>query len=396
MSKPPLTPRMLSALFTSGLLTFSGQSFASDSLGQALIQDAKIKFNLRLRAEEVSVSTTQDRDLTSLKSRITYNSGQYLGFSTLLEVDNVIHISEDEGGIADPDGTEVNQAYIAWNGSDTTVKYGRQRILLDNQRFVGGVGFRQNEQTYDGFSIKNTSIADTTLFIANVYNVNRIFGEDSPIGDHKNDTWMFNAKYTGLDAGTLSAYSYLIDNKNAAIYSSDTYGVRFSGQTGKLKYTAELATQSDAGNNPKQYSAAYYLAEGAYAFSKITVKAGYEVLGADDADGQFITPLATLHKFQGWNDKFLGGGTGNILGGIEDLYLSASSKLGPVKVAAVYHQLVSNDSGASGMDDLGSEIGASFSGKVGPASLSLKVSRYHADDFSEDTTKIWLTAAAAF
>ena len=34
---------------------------------------------------------------------------------------------------------------------------------------------------------------------------------------------------------------------------------------------------------------------------------GYEVLGADDGAAltSFQTPLATLHKFQGWADKFL-------------------------------------------------------------------------------------------
>ncbi len=387
---------MLPSLLATSVMALSGQSLASDTIGQALFDDAKVKFNFRLRTEDVAVEGSTDRDLSSLKSRLTYSSGQYQGFSSVVEIDNVTHISDDEGGIADPDGTEINQAYLAWSGSDTTIKYGRQRILLDNQRFVGGVGFRQNEQTYDGFSVKNTSLTDTTVFIANVYNVNRIFGEDSPIGDHKNNTWMLNAKYTGLEAGTLTAYSYLIDNKKAAVYSSDTYGARFAGKTGALGYTFELASQSDAANNPKSYSANYYLAEGVYTFDKVKLKAGYEVLGADGSDGQFVTPLATLHKFQGWDDKFLGGGTGNILGGIEDFYLSASGKVGPVSVSAVYHQLSSNDSAASGMDDLGSEIGASFGGKVGPVKLSLKVSRYQANDFSADTTKMWLTAAAAF
>ncbi|WOX05090.1 alginate export family protein [Microbulbifer pacificus] len=355
-----------------------------------------VTLGLRVRTEMVDTAGSDDVDLTSLQTRLTFSSASYQGFSTLLEMDDVTHLTEFEGGVSDPEGTEVNQAYLAYTTGATTFKYGRQRILLDNQRFVGGVGFRQNEQTYDGFSASNTSFTDTTLFLAHVRNVNRIFGEDSPVGDHTNDSYLLNAKYTGFSAGALSGYAYLLDNEDAAAFSTDTYGLRFAGSQADMSYTLEYATQSSAANNPADYDADYLLAEASYKLGQFTLAGGYELLGADGADGQFITPLATLHKFQGWTDKFLGGGSGNITGGIEDVYLSLATSLGGVKFAVNYHQLNSDDSGVSGMDKLGSEAGFLLAGKLAGVNLSMKYSAYSADEFSVDTDKLWLTAEAQF
>lgn len=378
---------------TADAVAASGTTAAS--FGEALGQ-GEVTLGFRARTEQVDTDSADKLDLTSLKTRLTYQSGDYRGFSTLIEMDDVTHLTDFEGGVADPEGTEVNQVLLNYTFGETAFKYGRQRILLDNQRFVGGVGFRQNEQTYDGFSITDKSLADTTLFLAHIDNVNRIFGEDSPLGDHENDTYLLNAKYSGVKAGALSAYAYLIDNEDAATFSTDTYGLRFAGEAGAASYALEYAIQTDAADNPASYDADYLLAEGGYKLGPVSLKAGYELLGADGADGQFITPLATLHKFQGWNDKFLGGGTGNIAGGIEDVYASLGTSLSGVSLALNYHQLNSDDPGVSGMDKLGSEYGFVAGGKLGFAKLSLKYSRYTADDFSIDTDKLWLTAQAEF
>lgn len=370
-------------------------AFASETITEAL-KEGDVTLSFRMRYEEVDADGSDKVDLSTLKTRLTYKSAAYEGFSGLIEMDDVTHIGDFEGGVADPEGTEVNQAYLSYTNGATTVKYGRQRILLDNQRFVGGVGFRQNEQTYDGLSITNKSLPDTTVFLAHIDNVNRIFGEDSPVGDHENDTYLLNVKYAGLEAGTLTAYAYLIDNEDAAAFSSDTYGLRFAGKTGDFGYALEYATQSDAADNPANYDADYINVEGSYKVGSVTLKAGYELLGADGSDGYFTTPLATLHKFQGWNDKFLGGGLGNITGGIEDTYVSAATTVAGVKLSVVYRSLESDDSTASGMDDLGSEYGFSVAKKFGPVGLSLKYSDYSADDYSTDQDKLWLTATAKF
>ncbi|MCV6605160.1 MAG: alginate export family protein, partial [Porticoccaceae bacterium] len=224
----------------------------ANSFSDAL-KNGTVKGNFRLRYEEVD-NTSSDGALT-LRSRLTFQSAQYKGFSAQLEMDDVsIFGSKNFAGIPDPEGTEVNQAWLKYNFGKSDVKFGRQRINLDNQRFVGGVGFRQNEQTYDGISYTDKHLKNTTVLVANINNVNRIFGESSPIGDHDNDSWLVNANYSGFKNGKLSLYAYLLDNRNAALFSTDTFGVRYSGKASdSFSYNLEYARQTDAANNPLNY-----------------------------------------------------------------------------------------------------------------------------------------------
>jgi len=75
----------------------------------------------------------------------------------------------------------LNRLQVAYSGlPDTVVTVGRQRINLDNQRFVGAVAFRQNEQTFDALRVANTSVKGLSLSYAFVNQVNRFFGNESP------------------------------------------------------------------------------------------------------------------------------------------------------------------------------------------------------------------------
>ncbi|MGB0205340.1 MAG: alginate export family protein [Neptuniibacter sp.] len=356
-------------------------AFAAESIAEAF-QNGSTSVSFRLRFEDVDVGGVSNDALT-LKSRLTYKTDTFNGFSALFEADDTTVLGdEDYTGIADSEYTDVNQAYLAYSAADTTVKFGRQRILLDNQRFVGGVGFRQNEQTYDALTLTNKSLPDTTLFYGYISEVNNIFASDA-----KHETHLLNAKYTGLPFGTVTGYYYQIE-PDAAADSIDTFGVRFTGSKpagdAKLLYTAEYASQ-DQNNGSKPD---YYVLEGGVSVSGVTAKLGFEVLESDNGVG-FNTPLATKHKFQGWADKFLGTpGTG-----IEDLYLTVGTKVAGVKLLAVYHDFEAETTSA----DLGSEFGfvvaKSFGKNYG---LSLKYADYSAGDTGVDTDKLWLTATAKF
>ncbi len=356
-------------------------AFAAESIAEAF-QNGSTSVSFRLRFEDVDVGGVSNDALT-LKSRLTYKTDTLNGFSALFEVDDTTVLGdEDYTGIADSEYTDVNQAYLAYSAADTTVKFGRQRILLDNQRFVGGVGFRQNEQTYDALTLTNKSLPDTTLFYGYISEVNNIFAVDA-----KHETHLLNAKYTGLPFGSVTGYYYQIEPDSAAD-SIDTFGVRFTGSQpagdAKLLYTAEYATQ-DQNNGSKPD---YYVLEGGVSVSGVTAKLGYEVLESDNGVG-FNTPLATKHKFQGWADKFLGTpGTG-----IEDLYLTVGTKVAGVKLLAVYHDFEAETTSA----DLGSEFGFVVAKKFGKNyGLSLKYADYSAGDTGVDTDKLWLTATAKF
>ena len=159
------------------------------SLAEAL-RGGEVKIQFRYRYEDVDQDNAlENANASTLKSRLNYTSAVFSGLQAQVEVDNVTQIGDDDYNstsnnetgysvVADPDGTEFNQAWLSWSGMDTVVKGGRQRILLDNERFVGGVGWRQNEQTYDSGSVVNKSLKDTTLTYAWIDNVNRVFGPD--------------------------------------------------------------------------------------------------------------------------------------------------------------------------------------------------------------------------
>lgn len=71
----------------------------------------------------------------------------------------------------------------------------------------------------------------------------------------------------------------------------------------------------------------------------MTLKINYELLEGDGGIDRFTTPLATLHPYQGWADKFL-----NTPGdGIEDIYFTFSAEVFGARFLAVYHDYNSNN-----------------------------------------------------
>ncbi len=51
--------------------------------------------------------------------------------------------------VPDPMNVDLNRLQLRYTGKAATVTIGRQRINLDDQRWVGSVAWRQNEQTFD-------------------------------------------------------------------------------------------------------------------------------------------------------------------------------------------------------------------------------------------------------
>jgi Alginate export len=385
---------------------FSSIQVSAKTFTESLQQGSSIKVNFRTRYEDVSEDGLKDSDALTTRSRLTYQSGAWNGFALMMEMDDVSELTGEVDYrtapndplnntttiIADPVGTEVNQGFISYTTFNNQVKYGRQRLVLDNARFIGNVGWRQNEQTYDALSWTNKAIRYTNLTYAYINNVNRIFGEANLLqGDHAHDSHILNASYTGFTAGKLIGYAYLLENESSLLanrnLSSDTFGIRWQGTISDMfAYNLEYAKQQDAGFN-QQYDADYLLAEGTFTFlTAYTVGLGYEVLGSDEGNYGFTTSLATLHAFQGWADKFLN--TPAV--GIKDAYLNLGATFMGVVLAANFHQYDADE----GNQDLGNEIGFSAMKKWGPVAWSLKYADYSMGDVTtyKDTKKLWLMA----
>ena len=399
MNTKKLTLSLLTAAILVAPSAFAAEPAHGKDISNALA-DTKTNLTLRARYEGVGQDGKDDASALTVLSRLTINTGAYRNFSLGLEVDNVSALVDDyndlgtdyvgnEAVVADAEVTDINQAFVKYSHGDLSVKAGRQRINHDAQRFIGGVGWRQNEQTYDGYRFQYDASEQLNFDYTYVYNVNRIFGPDSKkSGELGGELHLFNGAFTINKQHKVSGFAYVLDFNTAAALSTSTYGLLYKGQLGPVKLLASYATQSDNGDNPNSFDTNYYNVEAATKLGSFTVKAGIEVLGSDNGVG-FSTPLATLHKFNGFADKFLG----TPADGLEDIYITAVTKVKGVKLVATYHDFSSNVNGI----DFGSEINLVAAYKVNKNySLLAKYANYSADSFATDTDKLWLMLTAKF
>lgn len=397
-----LTATSMAALFASG--TVAAEDF---------LQAGDAGLDLRYRLELVDEDGfTKNAAASTLLAKLWYQSGEISGFSGYIEgtkttvlgketYNNTINGNITRPVVADPDTAELNQAYVQFKNDIVTLRVGRQAIVLGNQRFVGAVGWRQNDQTYDAATLTASPMQGLSASYGYVWNVNRIFGDDHPLGNLGGNTHLVNLGYDGLGFGKLTAYAYLLDFEDNAVagLSSQTFGARFDGshaidETMKVSYSLEAARQSEHGNNPAEYQASYLHGSLGVSMGGYSGEIGYERLGSDNGVS-FKTPLATLHKFNGWADKFLA----TPANGLADLYASVAYKvpegsvLGGTLFKAVYHRF---DSAEGGLD-YGSEVDLLASRKVTKfLTASVKAAFYNADGFAADTSKVWFMLGAKF
>jgi len=354
----------------------------------------------------------ENANATTTLLRLNYKTANWKHMSAFVEFDHVFNIllTDYNSGagtspnktqypvIADPSGSDLNQLYLEYSSDpDWKWRIGRQRIVLDNQRFVGGVGWRQNEQTYDAFSLSTTALKNTTLFYSYIGQVRRVFGQSVAAGSSNVDTHLLNAKIKFGDDWALTPYVYLIDDKDILAFSTSTFGARFAGDLpvgdGKISLLAELATQSDAGDAPVSFDADYsHLTVTWVGASGWSAGLGLESLGGNSDPGKaFRTPLATLHAFNGWADKFLA----TPGAGIDDSYVSLKVPVGKWQLTAVYHDFAAETGGG----DYGTEIDLSAARKLTDRySLLLKSAFFSADSASAytDTDKLWVMLTANY
>jgi len=398
------TLSLLSVSILAAPLAFADSNNVTDGISKA-ISDSKVNLNFRARYEDVQQDAADGGDqlnasALTLRSRLTVNTGAYKNFSFGVEVDNVtaliddyndltLDYSGDNAVVADPEMTDINQAFIKYKNDGLNVVAGRQRINLDDQRFVGGVGWRQNEQTYDGIRAQYQLNDQIGLDYSYIHNVNRIFAEDSKKADDLKGAFnLVNLAYQVNDDHKITAFAYILDFDTAASMSTSTYGALYNGNLGAISLKARYAIQSDNGDNATDFNANYVNFEVAVKLDSVKLLAGYELLGSDNGVG-FSTPLATLHKFNGFADKFLG----TPGAGLQDTYLTAKTKVSGVALSATYHNLFSD---ADSMD-YGTEIDLAAAYKINKNySALIKLASYDSDEYATDTSKLWIMLTAKF
>ena len=290
--------------------------------------------------------------------------------------------------VTDPTGAEVNQAALSWRDEGWEISAGRQRLLFDNQRFIGNSGWRQNEQTFDALHLQFAARGFEWRY-AWLDRVHRVAGDrarDRRAREHALDGHALHlARATRF--GTAAAYLYLVENRTLPSASSRSAGLRWSPDPqARFGVAAEFARQSEWHSAGTPFSHDYVLLEATARLRGLAWKAGVERLGGDGRHA-FQTPLATLHAFNGWADVF----TTTPLDGLEDRYAGVGGSWNAAKASwnVAWHDFTAAHGESSRR--YGREWDASLSKALSPAWNALaKVAFYEADAFGADTAKLWL------
>ena len=301
--------------------------------------------------------------------------------------------------VVDPYESELDQLWLSYAGiADTVIKGGRQVIQFDDQRFIGNVGWRQLQQTFDSVLIthNNQQLFGLTVNAGYIGRVKTITTTTESV-----NAPILNVNYKLGDYGNMVGYGYWLDytdpGANADYFKSNqTYGLRLTnyqkqGDSFKLsdnyglQYTAEWSIQSNYQSNPNNYTVNRYNLMSGFTAYMFTFQGAMEQLDGVGKNKAFQTPLGTNFAFQGWADQFLTTPDN----GIRDVFGTVTTSLdrGEVILSGVYHDFF-DDTGAI---HYGQEWDFLASKKFGKHyTLLARYAYYNADQYSTDTQKIWV------
>ena len=360
-------------LSATALTVIAGPALAQDIVFKPIVE-ARVRYETVDQDGPAPLTSSRDADAVTVRLRAggEISKGP---FAFLAEGEGTLAIDENYNSgvngktlypvVADPENVELNRLQLQYRTKPLIVTIGRQRINLDDQRFVGSVAWRQNEQTFDAVRVEYMGVKNLKVDVTYAISARTIWGVDGGKFGATNrptqidgDDIFANVSYK-TKYGTLTGFAYLVDEDEAVAAlrrnSSQTYGARFAGamplsKKVKLSYLASYAHQSDYRGNLVDYSADYAAAELGLDVAAFKLTGGYELLGSDaGATGiaggfAFQTTFATLHKFNGWADKFLTTpGTG-----IQDYYAGIGytvpkiGKAGPLVASFTYHRFSSD------------------------------------------------------
>lgn len=399
-----LARRFLRAAICVPLLA-SGPLVAATPVANATDADVlSLEFNARLRSEFVTDGAfEQDGQATTMRLRAGVRAKFGYGWTGFLEAEGVAALSDQYNSgangrvaypaIIDPGGAEVNQAWLAWRGATRAATIGRQRLRFDNQRWIGSSTWRQNEQTFDAVTLDWTPTKRVVARYAWLDRVHRVNGDqalDVFARERNVDSHLLDVDFSQVN-GQLGAYAYAHADDDVPGASTLTLGLRWKRNQASAApswgWRIEAARQTEYADNPARFSHDYWLLEPWAKWRKVTWRAGWEHLGGN---GQHAlqTPLASLHLFNGWADKFLS----TPANGLDDRYLGAAGNLGSMGRSTWTWALEWHDYRADhGTQRYGSEVNASLGFPLLDRLTGLvKVADYRSQDFGADTRKLWL------
>jgi hypothetical protein len=297
--------------------------------------------------------------------------------------------------INDPEGTELNRLQLTWTPSKAAqITVGRQRIQLDDQRFVGAAPWRMDEQTFDAVRA-DVSRGRFKATYAYVTKVNRTLAE---IADWDSDSHFLNAGWSFSDAVRVQGFVYAFDFRQAPASSSISKGARISGKRKlgpyALSYSATYARQNDWRGNTAPFELDFFGADLSATRGIYTVRLGYDALEGNGARG-FGSAIGAAHGVNGWADAWASaGGIKNFADGLQDANIAVTVKPkhrwlpARSELMARYHDFDDDRTGA----DLGREWNLSW---IAPIAPKMTMQWKYADFDRADTVPVGTLAPPA-
>jgi hypothetical protein len=395
------------------VLWFGGVLACAFSAQSAHAQEVKLSplVDARLREEHVEQDGIADSaEAVTLRIRAGLLA-KADGWSALVEAQGTVAIGDryydglngppTRPLVADPQTVALYRAQVQYKDKVTTLTMGRQRISLDDDRFVDAGLFRQNGQTYDAARAEWAGVRGLRFDVTYAWNIRTVWGIDGtgtrPAAVPGSNIFA-EVAYT-RPIGTLTAFGYLVGQDNPGFQgfrlSSQTWGARLSGSRSlapklKLGYKLSFARQSDWRRNPNSYAANFYLADVGLESVGWRIGAGYEVAGASNGAPftSFQFPVGSGFRYRGWAGKF----NPTPPDGLRDLYGSLAyslPSLGAFKsftAQASFHRFESDRM----VRHYGNELDLLVSGKLARYTLAARFAGYDADRFATRTRKFWL------
>ena len=426
------------ALFVGGgfLLTGNTNPSKAESILDKPVNSVKPYIQIRPRYENVHTSNSPTiKDAKALTTRIKVGAKlnglfQIDGLNAVIEgvdvealvddYDKSLNHSDTVGKndyetVLDPDNARLTQAYISYTINKTTLFFGRKYVAIDDHRFIGTVDWRQMPQSFGVVGIKDNTIKGLNILIAGIYERKGII--DGLNADWKADKMpiVIDISYKFLPAFRFKTFGYLITDVH------NTYGVKADGNVKlgnslKLSYLGEYAVQTDPYENDNlekkpDIDTKYYRLGANLNFSLKsagTFFGGVEYTYFGDKNNKakgFSTPLATLHKFEGWSDVLLKGAATGFDYGMKEINLFLGYKhaiFGKFIVSYLNFKSDKDPKGVAGVKDdkIGSEWDFAYTKSFGKhLSILLKGAVYNGEEGyisggkaygKNDVTKYWV------
>ena len=315
------------------VLLFSTCGYSQDESNETqssnitkFINEGEFVFNGKLRFWHANDEAARGSQAYTFGTNFGYLTKSYRGFRIYVEGESTIAITPDRyfdgvnglterTNVTDPETLELNQMHISYDdtlssGTIMQFKVGRQAAIVEDERFIGRVSARQDDQTFDAIYAKLQNDQKGLLFeYAYMYQVNRLVAEEV---DWRSDSHAFILGYYKNEMARVGLFAQLLDfQDDSPSKSNQTFGITIDrGVVPKdrmaFKYKTAFAYQSDYGDNTTAYDAFLINTELGLSLPKFgVISAGYELASSDDGVASYQFPLSTGQRLHRISDVFI-------------------------------------------------------------------------------------------